>query len=131
MYALRVKTHFDAAHKIDDYEGACRNLHGHRWDVEVSFSGCVLDEINMLIDFANVKAVLNELFSKEGRLDHHYLNESLSDKHYTKNVTAEFLAKWIYDQLVAYWNDGEMPIEPMSVTVWESPDCCVEYSCAS
>ncbi len=36
MYTLKVKSHFDAAHRIRDYKGKCSRTHGHRWDVEVA-----------------------------------------------------------------------------------------------
>ncbi len=30
---------FDASHRLLHYEGKCRNLHGHRWRVEVWLAG--------------------------------------------------------------------------------------------
>jgi 6-pyruvoyltetrahydropterin/6-carboxytetrahydropterin synthase len=50
MYRLQVKTHFDAAHRLVDYNGKCNRLHGHRWDVEVGVQGPTLDDRNMLVD---------------------------------------------------------------------------------
>ena len=35
MYRLRVKSEFDAAHKMDGYQGKCSQLHGHTYTVEV------------------------------------------------------------------------------------------------
>jgi len=29
MHKIQVKTHFDAAHYLKGYQGACANLHGH------------------------------------------------------------------------------------------------------
>ena len=45
MYTLRVKDHFDAAHFLPWHEGKCKNLHGHRWEVEVIIQTGELDEM--------------------------------------------------------------------------------------
>ena len=116
MFLLRVKTHFDAAHYIRDYEGKCSRVHGHRWEVEVVLQGTMLDKRNMLVDFCDIKGALDVCL--EGTMDHYLLNESLHEP----NVTAEFLAKWMYDRL-------PKSVQPwlVSVEVWESPNCSVRY----
>lgn len=119
MYRLRVKTHFDAAHYIRDYQGKCSREHGHRWEVEVEVEGRELHGANMLIDFVLVKDALKALLDE--KLDHYQLNEVLCEA----NVTAEFLAKWIYDRMLRI--EYEKGLRLARVTVWESPDCCVEY----
>lgn len=35
MYTLKVEHSFDSAHFLYGYEGKCRNIHGHKWKVEV------------------------------------------------------------------------------------------------
>ena len=124
MYRLQVKTHFDAAHFLRDYEGKCRRMHGHRWDVEVCLQGGKLDEKNMLVDFKDVKALLNELL--DSHCDHYCLNDSLHEA----NPTAEYLAKWLFEELEAHlWPSCvDHSIEVVRVCIWESPDCCVKYS---
>ncbi|KKL04030.1 hypothetical protein LCGC14_2620190, partial [marine sediment metagenome] len=59
MYTLKVKTHFDAAHYIKDYQGKCSREHGHRWIIELFLAGNNLDNLNMLVDFGEVKDVLD------------------------------------------------------------------------
>ena len=39
MYSLKTNSSFDSAHFLAGYEGKCRNLHGHRWTVEVEVGG--------------------------------------------------------------------------------------------
>ena len=114
MYELKVKTHFDAAHQIRDYNGKCSRMHGHRWEVEVRIKGHDLDKTNILIDFSEVKKHLS--FITEN-LDHYIINDRLSEP----NVTAEFLAKSVFYGLVETYPGL------MSVTVWESPECSVTY----
>jgi 6-pyruvoyltetrahydropterin/6-carboxytetrahydropterin synthase len=122
MYEVRVKTHFDAAHRIEGYPGKCAQLHGHRWAVEVDLIGTSLSPLNIVIDFSEVKKALKDLIDNE--LDHHYLNEMLNES----CVTAEYLAKWIYNQLAGSAGAEWTPYVVINkVTVWESPDCSVAY----
>ncbi len=68
MYILRTEGHFDSAHFLANYEGKCRNIHGHRWvvDVEVKSeslqAGGQLD--GMIIDFGDLKRICNWKFLK-------------------------------------------------------------------
>lgn len=118
MYRMQVKSHFDAAHYIRDYKGKCNRTHGHRWEVELVLEGNVLDSCNMLIDFSHVKSVLKDYLDK--LYDHYSLNMTLNEP----NVTAELLARKIYEDL-----KGRLPINPYlaRVTIWENPECCVKY----
>jgi len=120
MFRLKVKTHFDAAHHIRDYEGKCGRVHGHRWELEVVFEGTYLDDKNMLVDFRRVKDFLARRV--ECYLDHWDLNATLNEP----NVTAEFIARWAYRELQ---NLGDLSsvVRLVCVTVWESPECCVSY----
>lgn len=53
---------FDAGHRIPDHKSQCRHLHGHRYVLEVSLSGEIIqragDPANgMVMDFSEVKAL--------------------------------------------------------------------------
>lgn len=53
---------FDAGHRIPDHHSQCRNLHGHRYAIEITLSGDVIDRPatavdGMVMDFADVKAL--------------------------------------------------------------------------
>src|SRR5689334_25184111 len=89
MFTLIVKARFEAAHDIPGYNGKCARLHGHSYRVEVEFSGTELNEIGMLADFTDLKAVLNEFLP-----DHVYLNEVMPF-----STTAENISRWIFQQL--------------------------------
>ncbi len=122
MYRLQVKTHFDAAHQLKDYRGKCSRLHGHRWDVEVCLQGKKLDKLNMLVDFGEVKSKVNQLL--DDLCDHEYLNKTLCED----NPTAEFLSKWLFDELNSRFDSVLSNVRLVRVCVWESPDCCIKYS---
>lgn len=83
---------FDAAHHLHNYEGKCKNLHGHTYRVIFGLSGFV-DERGLMIDFGDIKEIWkNEI---EIHLDHKYLNETLPPM----NTTAENMVVWIYEKM--------------------------------
>lgn len=83
---------FDAAHHLHEYEGKCKNLHGHTYTVVFGISGFV-DQRGLMIDFGDIKEIWkNEI---EIFLDHRYLNETLPPM----NTTAENMVAWIYEKM--------------------------------
>ncbi|HID42527.1 MAG TPA: 6-carboxytetrahydropterin synthase QueD [Archaeoglobaceae archaeon] len=115
MYRLRVKSHFDAAHKLVGYEGKCSELHGHGWKIEIFVTGENLDEIGILIDFKVLKEKLEEIIRK---FDHSYLN----DFREIGNPTSENISKYIFRKL-------KLPesVRLEKVRVWENSDSWCEY----
>lgn len=68
--------HFEMAHAIHGYSGACKNIHGHSYQLHVSVSS-VTNETDyipapgFLIDFKEIKNLVTESVIKN--LDHHLL----------------------------------------------------------
>lgn len=56
MYYLQTNASFDAAHFLWKYEGKCRNIHGHRWNVVVKIKSQELEQEGqtrgMVVDLA-------------------------------------------------------------------------------
>jgi 6-pyruvoyltetrahydropterin/6-carboxytetrahydropterin synthase len=51
---------FDAGHRIPDHQSQCRHLHGHRYAIEITLTGTVLNaagnpENGMVMDFSRIK----------------------------------------------------------------------------
>ena len=118
MFELTVRSDFSSAHFLRDYDGKCRNLHGHTWQVAVTVSGDKLNDIGVMADFVEMKQQLNSILV---RLDHSCLN----DHEYFKvnNPTSENLARFIfqeYKRLIA-------PLKLVKVQVWESDRADVVY----
>lgn len=65
MYQLTTHASFDSAHFLSGYEGKCRNLHGHRWKLEVTVSSENLvreGQIRgMIVDFGELKKDVKNL----------------------------------------------------------------------
>ena len=56
---------FEMAHALSDYDGLCRNIHGHSYHFNVTVKGIPNNEQNlpkqgMLIDFKDLKKIVNE-----------------------------------------------------------------------
>ena len=94
MYELTVKNEFAASHSLRDYEGKCKNLHGHTWHVEIVVAGKKLNKAGMLMDFKEMKRHLYELLET---FDHAHLNDLAYFK--KVNPTSEHIAKYLFDRL--------------------------------
>jgi len=122
MYELTVKGEFAASHSLRDYEGKCKNLHGHTWHVDVVVFGPAVNKTGMLIDFKEIKRSLYDILDT---LDHAHLNEIAYFK--KVNPTSENIAKYIFDRLTP----GLQGIKVRKVTVWESEKAGASYEKAS
>ena len=119
MYELTISTEFEAAHKIENYQGKCFRLHGHNWKVEVAVEGKELDELGMVIDFKVFKENVNKVIEE---FDHQYLNELPTFQ--GKTPSAENISKYVFDTLQNRFSDG---IVLKYIKVWESPRSAVKY----
>jgi len=120
MYKLNVTSQFASAHRLDGYEGACRNLHGHNWKVRVGIECETTDKIGMTIDFGVVKTELNKLMNY---LDHSFLNELPCFKN--QNPTSENIAKFIFEEMKK--NVTVAGCKVVDVEVWESEKSSMIY----
>ncbi|MGQ0441996.1 MAG: 6-carboxytetrahydropterin synthase QueD [Methylophilaceae bacterium] len=62
---ITTRLEFDAGHRIPNHKSQCRNLHGHRYALEITLSGDVikqeqLSENGMVMDFSDVKRIARE-----------------------------------------------------------------------
>ncbi len=96
MYKVFIKTHFSSAHYLRNYPGNCEHLHGHNWDVKVTVRAERLNEIDVAIDFRDLKRIVKEIMDG---LDHKNLNELPGFG--TINPSSERLAEYIYERLAS------------------------------
>lgn len=120
MFELMVEGSFAAAHQLRGYKGKCEKLHGHNWKIHVHVSAEKLDEIDMVIDFHELKKIINETTSS---LDHTFLNDVFPFTE--KNPSSENVAKWVYDTLKKKISNGNIQLS--AVTVWESDTASATY----
>lgn len=121
---------FEASHCLPHHDGACRNLHGHSYRLELEVEGpvraaAVADpQSGFVVDFGRLQEVVErELI--EVYLDHRHLNDSLPGLVYP---SAEHLAAWILQWCLDHL-DGrpEMGRARVSrVRLWETERARVE-----
>lgn len=51
---------FDAAHRILGHRGKCGYLHGHSYRLEVTVTATQLDELGMVMDFDDLRALVQK-----------------------------------------------------------------------
>ena len=59
---ITTRLEFDAGHRIPSHKSQCKNLHGHRYAMEITLSGDIITQENasengMVMDFSEVKAI--------------------------------------------------------------------------
>ncbi len=121
MYELTLLEVFSAAHRLPATGGRCEQLHGHNWKVEVRIRADAVNDVGMVIDFHDLKA-LTRLVLEE--LDHTLLNDHAA---FTDQLpTAENLARFIYAELSGRLPGNDIRLD--RVRVWESETTAASYS---
>ncbi|HYN55521.1 MAG TPA: 6-carboxytetrahydropterin synthase QueD [Methylotenera sp.] len=59
---ITTRLEFDAGHRIPHHKSQCKNLHGHRYAIEITLSGDIIMQENtsengMVMDFSDVKSI--------------------------------------------------------------------------
>ena len=124
MFEVTVEQTFAAGHALRGYRGKCENVHGHNYKVSVTIEGERLNEIGLLVDFVAVKRILRAAIEY---LDHKFINELPPFDEI--NPTAENMAKYFYEQMVAGLAAEELgvPARVKEVRVWETDTSVAAY----
>ena len=137
MYQLTTHASFDSAHFLSGYEGKCRNLHGHRWKLEVTVSSEELAQEGqirgMIVDFGELKKDVKDLADE---FDHCLIIERGTLKEKTMEAleeeefriiqvefrpTAESFARYFYERIKA------LGYQVSLVKVYETPNNMAGY----
>ncbi|MEE9331891.1 MAG: 6-carboxytetrahydropterin synthase QueD [Methylophilaceae bacterium] len=62
---ITTRLEFDAGHRIPHHKSQCRNLHGHRYVIEITLNGDIISkdhtsEDGMVMDFSDVKRIARD-----------------------------------------------------------------------
>lgn len=120
-FTVSAQAHYDAAHFLHNYEGKCRQLHGHRYVVEAAVRASELDESGIAFDFVDLKAALRGIADE---LDHENLNEL--PQFQDVETSAENQAKYFFEELLKRLPE-EMAEGLLYARVWESPNQWAQY----
>lgn len=127
MFRVIRKIEFCYGHRLLQYEGKCRYLHGHNARAMVVLEGAELNQQGMLWDFGEIKRRLSQWIDEN--LDHRMILheadpvvQTLQEAGETlylldANPTAENIARLIYQQAQTL----ELPV--VEVALWETPHC--------
>ena len=132
---------FDAGHRIPNHKSECRNLHGHRYKLELSLEGPILNaegesHEGMILDFSDIKTLVNKIIDQ---LDHSFIVAEkdtqmleflkISGSKYTvlKSIpTVENIAQYLWSELdPQFKNTYNQSLSLCQLTLWETPKCFV------
>jgi len=131
MYSVTREITFCYGHRLLDYDGKCRHLHGHNGRAVITLSTAALDRLGMVMDFTQLKRVVGG--GIDATLDHtmllHRDDPALA---FLKqqgepifvldvNPTAENIAKLIFD----FTASQGFPV--VEVKLWETDTSCATY----
>jgi 6-pyruvoyltetrahydropterin/6-carboxytetrahydropterin synthase len=131
MYYVTRQIDFCYGHRLLNYEGKCRHLHGHNGRAVIKIASGELDDRGMVLDFSDIKSVVSKWIDEN--LDHRMILhredpaveflQQLQEPLFLidSNPTAENIAKLIYEVTA-----GEgFPV--LEVDLWETPQCFATY----
>ena len=105
------------------YQGKCENPHGHNYKVRVTLAGDTLNNIGLLVDFKELKSVMNQAIDQ---LDHQYLNDI--EPFREENPSAENIARHLYRSIKARLIlEAGGSIQIKKVKVWETASSAATY----
>ncbi len=131
MYSLNVRSHFMIAHSFEgEVFGPAQRLHGATYVVDATFRRSELDGDGLVVDIGLASEVLAEIL---GAMNYRNLDD---DPSFTgKNTTTEFLAREIWERLVAAVRAGKLgegahDLSAIGVTLNESHVAWGSYEAA-
>lgn len=131
MYEVTRAIEFCYGHRLLNYEGKCRHLHGHNGKAVITLQAEQLDHRGMVLDFSDIKSVISHWI--DDNLDHRMilrkddpavpLLQDLNEPLYLLDVnpTAENIARVIFDVT----QEHGFPI--VEARLWETPKCFATY----
>ena len=131
MFCVTREIDFCYGHRLLNYDGKCRFLHGHNGRAVITLESERLNELGMVVDFSEIKQVVSHWIDEN--LDHRmilhkddpaapFLQELDEPIHLIDtNPTAENIAKLISDFTLSQG----FPI--VETRLWETPRCFATY----
>ena len=131
MYLVTREICFCYGHRLLNYDGKCRHLHGHNGRAVITLAAPQLDDLGMVMDFSKIKRVVSGWI--DANLDHKMILhkndpilphfQQLGEPYFLvdANPTAECIAKLIYDFIAGQ----DFPV--VEVKLWETEDSFATY----
>ena len=119
MFAVSVETHFQASHQLALPDGSKEPAHNHNWSVTANVSSDRLNNMGVVMNFQELKAMVNETVAE-------FENSALETIDYFRrnNPSAENVAKYIYEKL---HNKLPKGVKLRNIRIIEEPGCSAEF----
>lgn len=128
MYSVTVRDHVMVAHSFTgEVFGPAQRLHGATFVVDVEFRRPQLDEDGIVVDIGRATDTLRRVLAE---INYRNLDEFPAFR--GRNTTTEFLARYVFDTLVASIRLGDLgpgasAVEAIRVTLHESHVASASY----
>lgn len=131
MFRVTREIEFCYGHRLLNYDGKCRYLHGHNGTAVIALEAEGLDDRGMVLDFTDIKRVVSSWIDQQ--LDHRMILcrhdpavpvlQQMGEPVFLMddNPTAENIAKLIFD----FTASQGFPI--VECRLWETPRCFATY----
>lgn len=131
MFRVTREIDFCYGHRLLNYAGKCKYLHGHNGRAVITIEAEQLDPRGMVLDFSDIKKVVSRWIDEH--LDHRMILhrddpavgvlQALGEPLHLIDVnpTAENIAKLIFD----FTKSQGFPI--VETVLWETPRCFATY----
>ena len=128
MYTVTVRDHFMIAHSFKgEVYGPAQRLHGATYVVDMEFRREELDEDGLVVDIGRASQTLKDVLS-----DLNYRNLDEDPEFEGKNTSSEFMARVVFERMVAKIASGSIgpggaSLTSMKVTLNESHVASASY----
>ena len=131
MFRVTKEIDFCYGHRLLNYDGKCKHLHGHNGKAVIVLEGQQLDHRGMVVDFSDIKKQVAGWI--DANLDHRMILheadpivpilQKLGEPMHivSENPTAENIAKLIYD----FAKSHQLPVK--EVSLWETFNSYATY----
>ncbi len=132
MLSITKLFHFEAGHRLSNYDGPCKNIHGHSYKLHITITGEKLNN-GILIDFKVLKKIVETVVIND--MDHSLLlkrnelnltaTENLGSKilWLDEDPTAEYLVTYIGSKIKDELPEG---IKLLRLRLYETDSCYAE-----
>lgn len=119
-FELNKDINFSAAHFIpNEKAGVCSRVHGHTYFANVTIGGNELDETGFLVNFRDIKSIINDTF------DHRLMNDL--EAFQGTPPSTESVAKLIFEKIEAHLDTLSHGPKVLQVYLRETPTSYVLY----
>ena len=131
-YKVSKGIHFCYGHRLLEYNGMCRYLHGHNAYLEIDISSNRLDQLGMVVDFNEIKDKAKNWIDQH--VDHKMLLcdgdpiipalKELGEPYFlmAENPTAENISKMLFREI------SNLGLKLNEIRLWVTPSSYASYS---